>query len=518
MILFFSIVLMTLISIPANEIEAASSLKVSLPAFKVSLNGVIIENSYREYPLIVYNNITYFPMTYYDSRFMGLESLWNEDTGLTIVKTDLNWDYHKYKSSFKNSNIYNAQIAPFKVTVNGKAIDKSGEKYPLLLFRNITYFPLTWEYAVEEFGWKYTFDQNKGLVINSYYSAPLAGQTTLPIVTRENGEKGAFTLAGDFFYYEGANGIIYQAPIENSIHAKSVYQLPEAGFYGSNTYVDAFLKTKNKMALLSYHTGGPTMGSYHNIWLKEDGTFEEIDSGNSVMEIFDEYQIRINQGVPPFKNNLQIKKYGENDYNSIGNPDYIYGWIWRLDGITKSSHNVIRSNDLYLIDDNVYVLGYYDKVNFGSIPGIYRININNNETIRLCGNEATSFKIVDDKIYFTDQNQYIYQVPLSGGKAELLVKEAVGLYDVLGGKLYYSLKDKNYQLYIYGSDESVNPEGILKNLENQNGYMVAVFDKSSKSQYKMMIFNDSGKMIFKTIENILLVRIENGKIVFVKDN
>lgn len=48
--------------------------------------------------------------------------------------------------------------------------------------------------------------------------------------------------------------------------------------------------------------------------------------------------------------------------------------------------------------------------------------------------------------------------------------------------------------------------------------MVAVFDKSSESIYKMMIFNNNGRIIYKTIENVLLVRIENGKIVFAKDN
>ncbi len=48
--------------------------------------------------------------------------------------------------------------------------------------------------------------------------------------------------------------------------------------------------------------------------------------------------------------------------------------------------------------------------------------------------------------------------------------------------------------------------------------MVAIFDKNSESQYKLMIFNDTGKVLYKSIENVLLVRIENGKVVFVKDN
>ena len=54
----------------------------------------------------------------------------------------------------------------------GKAIDNKKEEYPLLVFRDITYFPLTWRFAVDEFGWNYTFDSTKGLNITSVSSAP----------------------------------------------------------------------------------------------------------------------------------------------------------------------------------------------------------------------------------------------------------------------------------------------------------------------------------------------------------
>ena len=517
-IIILSVILMTaMVIIPAVRTEAASSVTVSLPTFKVTLNGVSIENDYNQYPLIVYNGITYFPMTYYDSRFMGLESMWDSNTGLKIIKTGANWNYSKSESKTKNSGIYNAQIASFKIKVNGKTIDNSKEKYPLLLFRNITYFPLTWRFGVEEFGWKYTFDQNNGLVINSTDSAPSAGQLTLPIATRETGEKGAFTMAGDYFYYEGANGVIYQAPVNNPTNAKKVYQLPEAD-YGT-VYVDASLKTENGKALIKYHTGGVTMGSDYLVWLKEDGTFEVLDIGYSNIKIYDDCTVRVEQRFTFNVDNLQIKKVGEKDYANIGDPGYSYGMYIYDSGSTSRAAQ--PNKELYLIGDEIYVLGYYGYFlddNGGATTGIYRVNINNNETVRLYENEAKSFKIVDNTIYFTDQNNFIYKVPLAGGKAEVLIGESVDLYEVYEGKLYYSLKNKNNQLYIYGDEESVNPEGILKSLEVQNGYMVAIFDKNSESQYKLMIFNDDGKLLYKSIENALLVRIENGKVVFVKDN
>lgn len=49
----------------------------------------------------------------------------------------------------------------------GKCLDNSAEPYPLLNFRGVTYFPLTWRFAVEEFGWEYHFDAKNGLSIRS---------------------------------------------------------------------------------------------------------------------------------------------------------------------------------------------------------------------------------------------------------------------------------------------------------------------------------------------------------------
>lgn len=39
-----------------------------------------------------------------------------------------------------------AELAEGPITVNGQTIDNRTEEYPLLSFRNITYFPLTWRY------------------------------------------------------------------------------------------------------------------------------------------------------------------------------------------------------------------------------------------------------------------------------------------------------------------------------------------------------------------------------------
>lgn len=54
---------------PAYAANRLTTVTVTLPTFNVVLNDINIDNHYSKYPLIVYKDITYFPMTYSDCRF-----------------------------------------------------------------------------------------------------------------------------------------------------------------------------------------------------------------------------------------------------------------------------------------------------------------------------------------------------------------------------------------------------------------------------------------------------------------
>jgi hypothetical protein len=156
-------------SMPSSALAAAQSVNVTIPTFNVTLNGTPVDSSSRDYPLIVYRDITYFPMTYHDSRFLGVETEWNSlSTGLFIKTTGIAGAYHAYQDAGKtNSRSYSATIPTFPVHVNGKPIANANEEYPLLVFRDVTYFPMTWRFCHDEFGWEYAFSASQGLVINS---------------------------------------------------------------------------------------------------------------------------------------------------------------------------------------------------------------------------------------------------------------------------------------------------------------------------------------------------------------
>lgn len=167
------IVCVLLLCILPGQAEAAgTSVRVALPGFDVTLSWTTFSNDYSKYPLLVYKDITYFPMTYYDCRLLGLTTSWSAAEGLSIDRNDEAPSvYLREVQGAKNAKTLTAQIADGKIRVNGKTIDNSREEYPLLVFRDVTYFPLTWRFAVEEFGWGYHFDAEEGLFV----SGPIFG-------------------------------------------------------------------------------------------------------------------------------------------------------------------------------------------------------------------------------------------------------------------------------------------------------------------------------------------------------
>lgn len=144
-----------------------TELNAYLPSIDITLNGIKIENRDRLYPFISYGNITYFPMTYYDSRFLNLKTEWDSAEGLKITKSDEPGEYITDTSAEINPYSVKVYAADFDIYVNGKKINNLNEPYPLLIYNNLAYFPITWKFAVDEFGWEYYYSNEEGLKINS---------------------------------------------------------------------------------------------------------------------------------------------------------------------------------------------------------------------------------------------------------------------------------------------------------------------------------------------------------------
>ena len=171
--LMFALLLLLQSSVLAANTD--TTVTVTLPTFAVTLNDTKIDSAHSEYPPIIYRDITYFPMTYHASRFLHLKSSWyqTEPKGTLFVGyNDASEDtWIDTPAAGRNASTAKATVADYQIAVNtvdkSEFLDNSAEPYPLLNFRGVTYFPLTWRFAVEEFGWDYRFDTKTGLSICS---------------------------------------------------------------------------------------------------------------------------------------------------------------------------------------------------------------------------------------------------------------------------------------------------------------------------------------------------------------
>jgi hypothetical protein len=305
---------------PAGHSRAADeSVRVTLPDFAVNLNGHTVENQYRDYPLLVYRDITYFPMTWYDTRLLGLEANWSPDDGLNIKQSRVTSSYVPYKSERRNAAAYAAEVPASAVTINGKEIDNTKEKYPLLSFRDVTYFPLTWRFAHDEFGWDYKWNQTNGLSITSHN--PQVQTVGLP----EYAGKNDVALYKGYYYFvetTGTTNHVYRAPMQQPSDKEEIYSY-NFGTTDMMPRVISFQIRDNNL-WFSYHLGGGVTGGDEFVKIGEDGKAELLHQGYLDFRETLYGTLIVQQGASAFEGgNLYLLPSGQEEANrkKVGDPN-----------------------------------------------------------------------------------------------------------------------------------------------------------------------------------------------------
>lgn len=145
---------------------AGDKVKVSIPPFAVNVFGKVFDSTYAKYPMLFYKDITYYPLTYTGSRNAGITADFTFEHGLVINRSDDVGAYPFEITEVRNPDELYANIASGAIIINGIRMYNPVREYPFLIFRDITYFPLTWDLAKVRFGWSYHFDGIKGLAIS----------------------------------------------------------------------------------------------------------------------------------------------------------------------------------------------------------------------------------------------------------------------------------------------------------------------------------------------------------------
>ncbi|MFD0696795.1 DUF5050 domain-containing protein [Paenibacillus sp. GCM10027628] len=504
---------------PAGESRAASAdVRVILPDFKVSLNGHTVDNQHREYPLLVYKDITYFPMTWYDSRLLGLEAKWTPENGLGIVQGRVSSSYASYKTDHRNTASYSAEIPASAISINGKPIDNSKEPYPLLSFRDVTYFPLTWRFAHGEFGWDYHWDDAEGLDIRSHNP-----QILTPELPASAGENDVALYKGYYYFAETTEKTnqVYRAPVQNPSEKELVYSYDFLGVEPPRKRVH-FRILDNEL-WFSYFVGSNLMGTNIYVKVNDDGKGEmKLQKGGYTDFKKTPYgTLIIALGPNDWEGNLSLAAPGQKDQlgKTVGNPNLFYGRYVTLGNMGYIVDGIGAGDSAEVIGDDVYIMAstYNPSDGYNDLNKIYKIDLKTNETKKIVNTEVSRFRILGDKLYYVkDADNALYASALDGTGERKLSENTVSWFDGIDSKVYYktAVGENKYRLY-QASPDGEDPLVLQERLDGiqlLNGKLVCQLDE--KEDYGAMVLDDSGHLVLALADPISHLLTSDDAILF----
>ena len=163
---------------PSFVAAESKTITVEIPSFSVTVNEVEYNSKYSEYPFLIYNDITYMPMTYDFATFMGLDITFNMGVNEVYHKEEMilhigngertALELGQYLKKEENKSSYKAVIPDYHTYISFEENEYDNSSlYPVINFDGVTYLPLTWDVMHTLLDWGYSFDHDRGLVINS---------------------------------------------------------------------------------------------------------------------------------------------------------------------------------------------------------------------------------------------------------------------------------------------------------------------------------------------------------------
>lgn len=494
--------LIVIASVALSMIMVYAAETATIPSFDVHFNGNKVESEYREYPLLLYKDITYFPMTYFDSRHLGLVTEWDSTTNtLNISKMNINSILTAYKSESKNPIKNDISICNFNIVVNGKAIDNKTEQYPLLTFRDVTYFPLTWRFAHDEFGWEYSFDNDTGLSINSSnHRVKMLDLSPLEMV----GPYAGFTCDGEYYYHHNsANGNIYRTPVDDLSKQEVIHHI-ESGSPAGLGFSDG-------KVFLNYYSGGAAMGTNFTYYINKDKTLTEAEKPSGYGKVglvtyYRAYGDGFMAELSFFTGTWEFCYYIGEDKTEVKIPGISFGTPGR-----HSSDEVIPPQ---IVGDNIYVIGYKGEE---ETKILYSINAENGKILEIEDN-VDNFRAYDSVTrgqiviytqdgcldqYHVDSGQYFEVRENSGDFVDMIqIKqedEAFIEKSPFWGMYVVTKDDKGTYLDVYGNPNGNVPPSFQgrerlmtfssdTSFSYHNGYLIAK-DNSENPKVRLAVFS-----------------------------
>lgn len=287
------------------------------------------------------------------------------------------------------------RVADFPVTFNGVLVKSEQRTYPLLVFRDVTYFPLTWRFAVDEFHWDYHFSQTAGLTIDTRGKICSTEKRILIPTGRPMGSAVALS-SGYLYYFSSDEGPgLYRTSLNNPGPAERVPgDLPiNDGTYGNYGFGNTWLYDFTDSTALEYHVGGATMGSNYLFKLGKDGTCELLE--NRILDV-------------------QSEPYGEDREIVMRRPIGYIGGADRVAMRNRMTGEVadfgsewgICGGQFALIEDTVYQAAYVPGLESGPEQAIQSANLKDGTiSVLYAGDVGELLGQRDGRLYFTTKDQ-----------------------------------------------------------------------------------------------------------------
>lgn len=376
---------------PNARAASSSEDRATYPAFPVTVNGTAIDSLHSSYPLLLYRDITYFPMTWEYTAALGLTAAWDAQNGLTLQTNGTCAPLTQTLSAqaVNGSGHADATPVPFPVKVNGLLIDNAQERYPVLLYNNIIYFPMTWRFAGEMFNWRTAWDEVRGYSIQSCDRPAGEASAQTDALNAANG--GQLAVKDDW---------IYMNPQRSSGGTHHLIKVKSDGSERMELAEDNALSISVAGDWLYYIAAEPSQpNAIYKI--RTDGTGRTLVSDTAGEQLWEQ------DGY------LYFLRNADRQPDDAGNGDRSEGRM----GISRM--NMDGTGERLLLEDaavlSFYLHGgqiYYRTVEEGHNK-LYamRLDGTGNQLLR---DDVTSFIIVDGWIYYMQDQKQLRKMSLDG--------------------------------------------------------------------------------------------------------
>lgn len=292
-----------------TAMSASALKKATITSCNVKINGNTVNNSKLKYPIISYNNITYFPLTYRNKLSLGLthEAKYNN---IYITSGSAGTYIADIEGASTVGKTITATTLNCVLYVNEKVYfyDTS---WPLLKYNDIIYIPMTFDFA-NTLNLDISWSQEDGLSISSRGKQVAKPAELAPQGQSQNGVKQqTATITEPVIYFQPIN--TSERPILNMNSTYYVFSLEENSKYLGKVSSDLY--SEDSIFNMSGTYGG--MNSETSIW-STSTRYGSIYSDYSAMSTIASY--------PPVIVDINGKAYGlltlNNNLDSPALPTY----------------------------------------------------------------------------------------------------------------------------------------------------------------------------------------------------